>query len=74
MSTPLQEEIDALKAKVERYEAEYDAATDLTDRRGLRQLITATRADITELRKQAAAASSSTAAPETRGKHLSPSL
>jgi len=74
MSTPLQEKIDALEAEVKQFKAEYDATTDPTERSELRQLITATRADITELRKQAAPASSSTAVTETRGKHLSPSL
>ena len=73
MST-VQEEIKALKAKIERYEAEYDATTDPAMKGSLLDVIAATRADITELRKQAAPASSSTAATEARGKHLSPSL
>ena len=74
MSTPLEKKVEALEAEIEGYEAEYDAATDSTDRRGLRQLIAAKENRLTELLKAQAPASSSTAATEARGKHLSPSL
>ena len=70
MSTPLQEEIDALKAELREYES-----LPLAERAQWKEVIAATRADLTELRRQAAAAaSSSTAATEARGKHISPSL
>jgi hypothetical protein len=40
MSTPLQEKIDALEVELKQFKAEYDASTDPTDRRELRQLLT----------------------------------
>ena len=72
MST-LEKKIEALEAELKQFKAEYDASIDPAMKGRLLDVITATRADITELRKQAAPASSSTAT-EARGKHLSPSL
>ena len=66
--------IDALEAELKQFKAEYDAATDPIDRRGLRQLLAEIRRTLNKLLDALEPASSSTAATEARGKHLSPSL
>lgn len=79
MSTTEKEELNALKAVIEGYEKEYAAATNPTERSELRQLITTTRNNLTELlRAQATAAQATTqvtatptaAAPDARSKRL----
>ena len=69
MSTSLQEEINALEAELREY-----AALPLADRAQWKEVIAAKENRLTELLKAQAAASSSAAATEARGKHLSPSL
>jgi len=71
MSTPEQEEINALKAEL----AEY-AALSLTDRLipTTAALITAKENRLTELLRAINAAASSAASTEVQGKHLLPSL
>ena len=65
MSTPLQEEIDALRAKIDEYES-----LPLADRLipSTAALITAKQKTLNRLLEAQAAAT------EARGKHLSPSL
>jgi hypothetical protein len=73
MSTPEQEEINALKAKIVAYESRLEAATP--DQETVwAALITAARNNLTELLRAQNAAASSAAFTGVQGKHLLPSL
>ena len=50
--TTLEEEIRDLKAKIEKYEAECDAATNLEEKKMYADLITASRNNLTALLQQ----------------------
>ena len=57
-----EQEIAALKARIEKFEADYDAATTPEDKRSFLDAITAMRNQLTEMMKaQAAAAGNYTA-------------
>jgi len=57
MSTPEQDEINALKAEIEGYRSEYEGATDNEEKRELRQLITERGRTLNKLLDAQAAAS-----------------
>ena len=65
MST-LNDDVNVLKAKLERYESEYENATNEERKDRLLEVITATRNNLTELLKAQAAAVGAS------GKHLPP--
>ena len=56
-----EQKIAALEAKIEKFEANYDAATTPEERAAIINMITAIRQDITAWRAQAAAAGNYTA-------------
>ena len=61
MSTLEERKIAALEARIEKFEADYDAATTPEERIAIINMITAIRQDITALRAQATAAGNCTA-------------
>ena len=69
MSTPEQDEINALKAEIEGYRSEYEGATDNEEKRELRQLITETSKTLNKLldAQNAAASTAAPAAATVRG-------